>query len=698
MKAGRDATKAPPAEKKARSAPAPGSGRFDPARSLHDSIGNRSTSRLLSRKVAVDRPDSPLEREAADIAGRIAGGAAAGAATIGAHAPRLGAFQVPDGHARRPGQGRPLDQASRTFFEPRLGRDLRHVRIHDDAAAATAARDLRARAYTVGSDIVFGAGQYAPGTAAGRTLLAHELVHVAQDRGEDEIHRQPEPDALPTMEMQAYDYILKHGPGSDASDAMRTTFRAMEKFGGSQPRSRWVESINFVVPESGPFGGKVFSPLIEVGRTWVEQTAPDPSAGWNFNVYLSDVGKHPIHRTPAIHVSGTTFRVFMGSVKCPGCHFGQGLQVDLYGGNWVMMTVVPSMTMAAGLANARGSFADMPGPPPQEPPGGWGVRGTVNSGPTTPTTTSLPRSTPSTGGGYSGEAYMGGAAAPKLESVPMTVAPPRTTLSLVPDAAPFAAPGGAQGYGFCPVPMMTPMPFAQSQPFARPIPDAWKDFWPEQSPEWERRRRRRAITLQLPQAKARHAGRYESMVATRSLVHDYGYSRPDPSDPRQADRWREELRPGGRSEMDLTLYRVGVNVLRRVFGMDADRARRTVLVPSWSRQTPHVAMSVDHVVELQLTFPHDRYWANSIMNWALLDLSTNSSVGARLANNIERERTELVADTWDLSYFFIPLVFEAVTIDPYGSEGEHWTLHEIRRGDHVLVLLDWLGIARPPGY
>jgi guanyl-specific ribonuclease Sa len=76
--------------------------------------------------------------------------------------------------------GSPLSSDLRTFFEPRFGRDLSHVRIHSDAAAANAARSIRARAYTYGSDIVIGAGEYAPGTVAGKRLLAHELVHVVQ--------------------------------------------------------------------------------------------------------------------------------------------------------------------------------------------------------------------------------------------------------------------------------------------------------------------------------------------------------------------------------------------------------------------------------------------------------------------------------------------------------------------------------------
>lgn len=81
---------------------------------------------------------------------------------------------------RSPGQ--PLDSTTRDFMEPRFGHDLSSVRIHSYAQAAEAARSVQALAYTTGSDIVFGEGQYKPGTDSGRKLLAHELVHVIQQQ------------------------------------------------------------------------------------------------------------------------------------------------------------------------------------------------------------------------------------------------------------------------------------------------------------------------------------------------------------------------------------------------------------------------------------------------------------------------------------------------------------------------------------
>jgi hypothetical protein len=78
--------------------------------------------------------------------------------------------------------GRPLDAATRTWFEGRLGRDFSDVRIHADHSAAASARAVDALAYTSGPHIVFGAGQYETRSERGRRLLAHELTHVVQQR------------------------------------------------------------------------------------------------------------------------------------------------------------------------------------------------------------------------------------------------------------------------------------------------------------------------------------------------------------------------------------------------------------------------------------------------------------------------------------------------------------------------------------
>lgn len=79
---------------------------------------------------------------------------------------------------RSPGQ--PLDSATRAFMEPRFGCDFGQVRVHTGAKAAESARAVTSLAYTFGHDIVFGAGQYKPGSTEGRLLLGHELTHTMQ--------------------------------------------------------------------------------------------------------------------------------------------------------------------------------------------------------------------------------------------------------------------------------------------------------------------------------------------------------------------------------------------------------------------------------------------------------------------------------------------------------------------------------------
>ena len=67
-------------------------------------------------------------------------------------------------------------------MESRFGHDFSRVRVHTDARATDSALAVNAQAYTVGRDVVFGVGEYAPGAHTGKSLLAHELTHVVQQR------------------------------------------------------------------------------------------------------------------------------------------------------------------------------------------------------------------------------------------------------------------------------------------------------------------------------------------------------------------------------------------------------------------------------------------------------------------------------------------------------------------------------------
>jgi hypothetical protein len=76
--------------------------------------------------------------------------------------------------------GTPLPRFVRQDFEGRFGRDFNRVRVHTGEGPATVAQQLHAKAFTLGSDVVFGRGQFEPTSETGKRLLAHELTHVIQ--------------------------------------------------------------------------------------------------------------------------------------------------------------------------------------------------------------------------------------------------------------------------------------------------------------------------------------------------------------------------------------------------------------------------------------------------------------------------------------------------------------------------------------
>lgn len=87
--------------------------------------------------------------------------------------------------------GQALNSETRAFMEPRFAHDFSSVRVHSDSKAAESARAVNALAYTVGRDMVFGAGQYAPATREGRKLIAHELTHVEQQSHISPLRNEP---------------------------------------------------------------------------------------------------------------------------------------------------------------------------------------------------------------------------------------------------------------------------------------------------------------------------------------------------------------------------------------------------------------------------------------------------------------------------------------------------------------------------
>ena len=152
----------------------------------------------IQAKLAVSAPGDPFEQEADHVAAQvmrtpqactgckedeemhtvqpIAGPRISRAASVRVE-PSVGADAALRASERG---GAPLSIDVRSYFETRFGHDFSQVRVHADHEAADGARAVQARAYTVGRNVVFGSGEYAPATMEGKHLLAHELVHVVQ--------------------------------------------------------------------------------------------------------------------------------------------------------------------------------------------------------------------------------------------------------------------------------------------------------------------------------------------------------------------------------------------------------------------------------------------------------------------------------------------------------------------------------------
>ena len=209
-----------------------------PLHLLQSALGNQAFGRMIQAKLQISQPDDAYEQEADRVAEQVMRmpDAASPEPVIGSTLPQIsclqrkcaqceeeeiqrqpmeeereeeeeGTLQAKEAPGQTPevtpgvqaqintlrGGGQPLSEPLRAFFEPRFGHDFSQVRVHTDSQAAESARAVSARAYTVGSNVVFVAEQYVPHSNEGKRLLAHELAHVIQQRqaGVARVMRQP---------------------------------------------------------------------------------------------------------------------------------------------------------------------------------------------------------------------------------------------------------------------------------------------------------------------------------------------------------------------------------------------------------------------------------------------------------------------------------------------------------------------------
>jgi hypothetical protein len=152
-------------------------------------------------------------------------------------------------------------RGERDFFEPRLGHDLARVRVHAGPRAAAAAHGVAAAAFTVGSDLFFGGGRWAPGTEAGRRLLAHELTHVVQQSTTVDapvLRRAPDPTA-PDPEKVLGERLLRDFP-----DGINVAFFQSGNDEAERRAAEWATRENAL----GVKGNTLKADKLEFGRAF----------------------------------------------------------------------------------------------------------------------------------------------------------------------------------------------------------------------------------------------------------------------------------------------------------------------------------------------------------------------------------------------------------------------------------------------
>lgn len=185
--------------------------------SLTGKCSHCQAKKFVQTHLAMGASNDPLEQEADRVADTVL--ATPSHAAISTALPRVQRASASMGtpSAAAPASvdrvlaspGRPLERTLQQDMAHRFGHDFSGVRVHDDPMAAHSAREVDANAYTVGHDIVFDANRFAPGTPAGRRLLAHELTHVVQQGGSASGNLQREASSTPCGPVD-FDSIWPH--------------------------------------------------------------------------------------------------------------------------------------------------------------------------------------------------------------------------------------------------------------------------------------------------------------------------------------------------------------------------------------------------------------------------------------------------------------------------------------------------------
>jgi hypothetical protein len=302
---------------------------------------NQTPHPFVQPKLVVGEVDDPLEHEADHVADQVMRMPEPGlAVTAGPpqlsrkcadceeedklrrnpSGPQAVAGEAPEMiHQTLRAPGRPLDAATRAHFEPRFGHDFSRVRIHSDASAAASVRSVDARAYTFGSDIVFAAGAFLPGTSEGRRLLAHELAHTVQQGCGAPLHAPFGPDTPAGQQLSTREptRAIQQGEAAAPRIQRQPDYTKPQADVASSGLTR-LEVHGLAFGTSKDFAPSDLSYEVEVGgkkvvKTSDEKNKTDESARQMAVVILPDALTKPDAVPPeeilvVLHFHGWTFR------------------------------------------------------------------------------------------------------------------------------------------------------------------------------------------------------------------------------------------------------------------------------------------------------------------------------------------------------------------------------------------------------
>jgi hypothetical protein len=360
-----------------------------PAKSrMNAPVGNQAHLRRLATggqplqaKLTVGAVDDPLEQEADTAADRVmrmadapvalsaapslsrkAAGLEEGEQDVERAADgtgRMGTVAPPIVDAVLGSPGHALDPATQGFMGERFGADFSDVRVHTDNQSARSAATIDARAYTVGRDIVFGAGEYQPSSQTGRHLLAHELAHVQQQSATvRRLVRTPYPwEGVVTTSAGAN---LRSSPTIDPANLLGSIIKGGRVTVTGLRGGTWLE-VSTTYFGGGARTGFIQESLIDdaasasmeaaVGTTMVWKPS-GPHSGTNFQVWASAAAEAPFT------VTATTV------MNCWEAVLLSAYRAKLIAWKWIhdMYTAIPQANWVATMSRGPRTTYKIPGP------------------------------------------------------------------------------------------------------------------------------------------------------------------------------------------------------------------------------------------------------------------------------------------------------------------------------------------------